>query len=264
MSGKATRGWDASSHEALLLAFIEVSKPNKAVITLVTEKMKAWGYTYSYNAIKCFQPASFAESISFDAPAPWYLFADHFALDSQHVQKLRKGRDMSGIGKAAGGSTPTKASPAKAGTRQKKTPSKRSHKMFVDGGDGGDDDDDDEVKNLKEILDAEAKPKFPKTTRVKREESWVFARPGRDLVTADDILRFAGRILPRTALGMSSEPPQLPLQTAEHRARCQAEVGLELGLEADGDKGGRASSRWTGQERRSRGFRCRNALHSSK
>lgn len=51
-----SRGWDATSHEALLLAFIDEIKPNKAMITLVTERMKEMGYTYSYDAIKCFHP----------------------------------------------------------------------------------------------------------------------------------------------------------------------------------------------------------------
>lgn len=48
------RGWDAQSHEALLLAFIEEFKPTKAIITQVTERMQSFGYTYSYDAIKYF------------------------------------------------------------------------------------------------------------------------------------------------------------------------------------------------------------------
>lgn len=60
MSVKTTRGWDANSHEALLLAFIDEIKPNKAMITNVTERMKAQGYTYSFDAIKCLRPFSFA------------------------------------------------------------------------------------------------------------------------------------------------------------------------------------------------------------
>ncbi|KAM4059914.1 hypothetical protein HRG_002467 [Hirsutella rhossiliensis] len=135
MSGKTTRGWDANSHEALLLAFIEEIKPNKGMITLVTERMKAMGYTYSYDAI------------------------------NQHVQKLRKGRDLSGIVNASsGGGTPTKTTPSKAGGRQKKTPSKRSNRELTPV------EDDDEVKNLKrEAPDAEVKMETPKNKRVKKE-----------------------------------------------------------------------------------------------
>ncbi|POR34159.1 Uncharacterized protein TPAR_05653 [Tolypocladium paradoxum] len=110
-----SRGWDATSHEALLLAFIDEIKPNKAVITLVTERMKEMGYTYSYDAI------------------------------NQHVQKLRKNRDVSGIKKAASGAaTPTKTTPAKpTSARKRKAPSKKNAKELTPV------DDDDEVKNLK-------------------------------------------------------------------------------------------------------------------
>lgn len=52
MPGKGTRGWDASAHEDLLLCLMDEVKPNKAIITSVTSKMTAKGYTYSYDAIK--------------------------------------------------------------------------------------------------------------------------------------------------------------------------------------------------------------------
>jgi hypothetical protein len=46
MPPKPTRGWDATSHEDLLLALLEEMKPNKAVLTS--------GYSYSFDAIKYF------------------------------------------------------------------------------------------------------------------------------------------------------------------------------------------------------------------
>lgn len=52
MSTKTVRGWDERSHEALLLAILDEVKPNKALLTSVTEKMKAAGWSYSYDAIK--------------------------------------------------------------------------------------------------------------------------------------------------------------------------------------------------------------------
>lgn len=54
-SPKPARGWNATSHEALLLALIDEIKPSKAVITQVTTRMKDAGYTYSYDAIKLFR-----------------------------------------------------------------------------------------------------------------------------------------------------------------------------------------------------------------
>lgn len=51
-AGKPTRGWDAASHEDLLLALLEEIKPNKADLTNVAAKMRSKGYSYSYDAIK--------------------------------------------------------------------------------------------------------------------------------------------------------------------------------------------------------------------
>lgn len=53
-AGKPARGWDAASHEDLLLALLEEIKPNKADLTNVAEKMRNKGYSYSYDAIKYF------------------------------------------------------------------------------------------------------------------------------------------------------------------------------------------------------------------
>ena len=51
MSGQPSRGWNAATHEALLLCIIDEVKPSKALFTKVTEKMQALGYTYSFVAI---------------------------------------------------------------------------------------------------------------------------------------------------------------------------------------------------------------------
>ena len=51
-AGKTSRGWDATSHEDLLLSLIDEFKPSKAIITQVTERMRQRGYTYSYDAVK--------------------------------------------------------------------------------------------------------------------------------------------------------------------------------------------------------------------
>ncbi|PNY28836.1 Uncharacterized protein TCAP_01245 [Tolypocladium capitatum] len=124
-----SRGWDATSHEALLLAFIDKIKPNKAMVTLVTERMKEMGYTYSYDAI------------------------------NQHVQKLRKNRDVSGINKAAGGTTtPTKTTPSKpTSARKRKTPSRKNAKELTPF------DDEEEVKHLlkRELSDEELEVTTP-------------------------------------------------------------------------------------------------------
>lgn len=47
-----SRGWDASSHEALLFAILDEVKPRKAFLMNVTERMKDMGYSYSFDAIK--------------------------------------------------------------------------------------------------------------------------------------------------------------------------------------------------------------------
>ncbi|CCT67286.1 uncharacterized protein FFUJ_13486 [Fusarium fujikuroi IMI 58289] len=95
-AGKPTRGWDAASHEDLLLALLEEIKPNKADLTNVAAKMRSKGYSYSYDAI------------------------------NQHVQKLRKNRDTTAIQNSGGSEngTPRKRAPGSK-TPAKRTPSKR-------------------------------------------------------------------------------------------------------------------------------------------
>ncbi|EGR52311.1 uncharacterized protein TRIREDRAFT_102779 [Trichoderma reesei QM6a] len=95
---RPSRGWDATAHEALLLCIIDEVKGGKALMTEVTKKMQARGYTYSYDAI------------------------------NQHVQKLRKSRDTAGI--VAASSEPGAATPRKSATP---TPRKRrSAKKEID------------------------------------------------------------------------------------------------------------------------------------
>ncbi|KAM0343728.1 hypothetical protein ACHAPU_008319 [Fusarium lateritium] len=121
-SGKPTRGWDASSHEDLLLAILEEIKPSRTELTKVAEKMRTKGYTYSFDAI------------------------------NQHVQKLRKNRDASCIQDA--GSEPVTARKRAAAP---KTPAKRAPKKKAAKSAPVVDDDDelaDEKMQLKMELDA--------------------------------------------------------------------------------------------------------------
>ncbi|KAF4971385.1 hypothetical protein FZEAL_9867 [Fusarium zealandicum] len=121
MSGKVGRGWDATSHEDLLLAFMEEIKPNKAIITSVTEKMRDKGYSYSYDAI------------------------------NQHVQKLRKNRDASGIQNAAvasGTATPRKKAAA-TGVRKRTPISKKTKAAAAPADEEDAEDAEDEKRKLK-------------------------------------------------------------------------------------------------------------------
>ncbi|KAL6910396.1 hypothetical protein GGI43DRAFT_378372 [Trichoderma evansii] len=108
---KPTRGWDAAAHEALLLCVIDEIKGGKTFLTEVTRRMQERGYSYSYDAI------------------------------NQHVQKLRKNRDTTGIVTAADPSAgASKASPtprkAAATPRKRRTPANKDI----------DEDDDMDVK----------------------------------------------------------------------------------------------------------------------
>ncbi|KAF4126452.1 hypothetical protein GMORB2_0188 [Geosmithia morbida] len=135
------RGWDASSHESLLFAILDEVKPKKAFLMNVTERMKNMGYSYSYDAI------------------------------NQHIQKLRRNRDTSGIDAAAGGTpgTPRKsynASPTKG--KKKATPKKRKSAADDDDDDDEDDDDVDFTKAFKDdsgLSDQELQPKSKRTKR---------------------------------------------------------------------------------------------------
>ena len=66
---KPSRGWDESSHMDLLHAYIGHTNGGKAVITDITQRMKAMGYTYSYDAIKYYR----ASTLSFFSPAATYF-----------------------------------------------------------------------------------------------------------------------------------------------------------------------------------------------
>ncbi|KAM0553876.1 hypothetical protein ACHAPJ_007222 [Fusarium lateritium] len=109
-AGKPTRGWDATSHEDLLLALLEEIKPSKADLTSVAEKMRNKGYSYSYDAI------------------------------NQHVQKLRKNRDTAGIQSA--GTEP--ATPRKPKATPKRTPKKKTKSAAT-----AEDDEDVEDEKMK-------------------------------------------------------------------------------------------------------------------
>ncbi|KAF4441926.1 hypothetical protein F53441_11886 [Fusarium austroafricanum] len=141
-NGKPARGWDAGSHEDLLLALLEEIKPSKADLTNVAEKMRAKGYSYSYDAI------------------------------NQHVQKLRKNRDTSAI-QNSGGSEP--ATPRKRAATGTKAPKRTPKKKAVKSASIADDDEDreDEKMQLKmetdELEDGLRSPKGAKRPRTKLE-----------------------------------------------------------------------------------------------
>ncbi|KAI6779846.1 uncharacterized protein J7T54_003770 [Emericellopsis cladophorae] len=103
------RGWGAASHEDLLLCLLDYCKPTKAIVTDITERMRVKGYTYSYDAI------------------------------NQHIQKLRKSRDMSRLNEGANGdpsskpTTPVKRTASAASTpRKRKAPIKKAKGKVVE------------------------------------------------------------------------------------------------------------------------------------
>ncbi|KOS20518.1 hypothetical protein ESCO_005413 [Escovopsis weberi] len=109
---KKSRGWDANSHEALLLCLLDLMKPNKAMLTAVAERMAQQGWSYSYDAI------------------------------NQHVQKLRKNRDTACITAATsgGGNTTPRKPVAAAGRKRAKKGAAEDDFM----------DDDDEINMKRE------------------------------------------------------------------------------------------------------------------
>ncbi|KAH7157065.1 hypothetical protein EDB81DRAFT_757457 [Dactylonectria macrodidyma] len=137
MAAKPTRGWDATSHADLLLAFIEECNPGKAIITSVTERLTMKGYSYSFDAV------------------------------NQHVQKLRRTRDTAGFEAAIGGKGSAASTPRKTATpRKRATPAKS--KAIVSPED--DEDEDDKQKLKKEINSDDEQPTTPKrpTKRAKK------------------------------------------------------------------------------------------------
>ncbi|CAG7556683.1 unnamed protein product [Fusarium equiseti] len=144
MSSKPTRGWDATSHEDLLLAILEEIKPSRAILTSVADKMREKGYSYSFDAI------------------------------NQHVQKLRKNRDTSAIqNSSAEPTTPRK--PRGASASGTKTPAKRTPKRKAPkSADIADDEDDLEDMKLQlkmETADEDIlSPKSLKRAKVEHDD----------------------------------------------------------------------------------------------
>lgn len=68
MSGKPSRGWDANSHEDLLLTLLEEIKPSRAILTSVSERMREKGYSYSFDAIKYHTPSSAVSLVAKHTP----------------------------------------------------------------------------------------------------------------------------------------------------------------------------------------------------
>ncbi|CEI69797.1 unnamed protein product [Fusarium venenatum] len=116
MPPKPTRGWDATSHEDLLLALLEEMKPNKAVLTSVADKMRDKGYSYSFDAI------------------------------NQHVQKLRKNRDTTGIQNSGSEAATPRKSRATAPKTPKRTPKRKAPTKSAS---IADDDDEEDLEDMK-------------------------------------------------------------------------------------------------------------------
>ncbi|KAG9258063.1 uncharacterized protein F5Z01DRAFT_670715 [Emericellopsis atlantica] len=119
------RGWDAASHEDLLLCLIDHCKPNKAMVTDIAEQMRAKGYTYSYDAI------------------------------NQHIQKLRKSRDMSRLNEGANEESKSKpTTPAKRTVSAASTPRKRKTPTKKAKGKGAEDEqcDDEEEESFEDHM----------------------------------------------------------------------------------------------------------------
>uniref|UniRef100_A0A8H7TSS5 Uncharacterized protein n=1 Tax=Bionectria ochroleuca TaxID=29856 RepID=A0A8H7TSS5_BIOOC len=90
----------------------------------------------------------------------------------QHVQKLRKSKDISSIQNAGGLDTPTKGTPSKAtprkGASAKKATGKGSRKRFASDDSEIDDDDFKKEEGLSEV---ERSPSKKPVKRVKKEPS---------------------------------------------------------------------------------------------
>lgn len=139
------RGWDQASHEALLMALIDEIKPGKAVLTEVTKRMKDAGWQYSYDAIK------YLLSHLTCLPSTYYRVSSLTNLSySQHIQKLRKNRDTSGINTAAGSNAAAAGTPAKGTPKKTPTPRKRATPKKANGKKAAapEDEADDDFGNL--------------------------------------------------------------------------------------------------------------------
>ncbi|KAH7321171.1 hypothetical protein B0I35DRAFT_459816 [Stachybotrys elegans] len=136
MSRKPSRGWDATSHESLLMAFIDEIKPNKAIIQNVTQRMTAMGYSYTYDAI------------------------------NQHVQKLKKNREAAPQGDGTVTPTKTPTTPAKRSASGKKKSAKQMKEDISD---------DDPIPKLEFpdelLMDTPSKRAKTKTAM---KEAWEF------------------------------------------------------------------------------------------
>ncbi|KAF5661339.1 hypothetical protein FCIRC_11859 [Fusarium circinatum] len=140
-AGKPARGWDAASHEDLLLALLEEIKPNKADLTNVAEKMRNKGYSYSYDAI------------------------------NQHVQKLRKNRDTTAIQNSGGSENGTPRKRA-SGTKTpaKRAPSKRKATKSTSVVDEDEDLEDEKMQLKMETDDMEEELMSPKGAKRTKSE----------------------------------------------------------------------------------------------
>jgi hypothetical protein len=169
---KKARGWDENSHLDLLLAFIYETKATKAIITNITEIMKGMGHTYSFDAIKYSLAFCFFFPFFFRYFSSITVQVSNLSIYSQHVQKLRKSKDISSIQNAGGLDTQTKGTPSKAtprkGASAKKATGKGSRKRFASDDSEIDDDDFKKEEGLSEV---ERSPSKKPVKRVKKEPS---------------------------------------------------------------------------------------------
>ncbi|UPK90501.1 hypothetical protein LCI18_001436 [Fusarium solani-melongenae] len=160
MSGKPSRGWDANSHEDLLLTLLEEIKPSRAILTSVSERMREKGYSYSFDAI------------------------------NQHVQKLRKNRDtnasnaLTAIQTAGTGSATTTP-------RKKATPRKRKNAKNTP---AEDDDAEDEKMKLKQENDDEGGDELVSPSPMKRAKRTPKPEPKEKEVEAEVEAEVEGEI----------------------------------------------------------------------
>jgi hypothetical protein len=163
-----SKRWDATAHEALLMACIEEIKPSKAFLLQVTERMNNMGFDYTFHGIKyCAIPAFTSQSSCLYMHCP-EAFANCY--NSQHIQKLRRNRDVSGLEASnSAASTPKKATQADTSATAKKRPAaaapRKAAKKTVPGY------DEEDVLESKALLKKELDEENGETKRVKTQHA---------------------------------------------------------------------------------------------
>ncbi|KAL6860284.1 hypothetical protein ACO1O0_004311 [Amphichorda felina] len=142
MATRNTQKWDQKTHEDILIEIFTNMTIPTAEIQKIIAKLREKGYTFSESALR------------------------------QHIQKLRKNRDITGINNAAGGNstdtgTPAKATPKKTATPRKRATPKKAKGKAVAASD--DEEANNDFENLvKKEVDQDLSEKRP-AKRVKQE-----------------------------------------------------------------------------------------------